>query len=95
MSIRILTKRHSCSLLIMFSRCISSLYRSIGQTCSKKKYHLLTNSVLVNHNKLSLSNIIQELSSTFGLALFLFYLFYQLFGNLILIVFIIYGILCM
>jgi hypothetical protein len=94
MSIRLLIKHHCCSLLIMFSRCLSSVYRSLNQNFSRKKYHLLPNTVLINNNKLIFSNIIREISLTFGLALFLLYLFYQLFGNFVLIIFIICGILC-
>jgi hypothetical protein len=98
MSIRFLTRHHCCSLPIMFSRCVSSIYRSLGQNVSffsRKKYSLLTNTVLANNNtKWILSNIIREVSSIFGLSLFLFYLFYQLFGNFIFIIFIICGILC-
>lgn len=94
MSIRLSNKYHFCSLPIMFSRCMSSVYRSFNQNFSRKKYHLLTNSVLINNNKFNLSNIIREISITFGLSLFLLYLFYQLFGNFILIIFIICGILC-
>ncbi|CAF2093983.1 unnamed protein product [Rotaria magnacalcarata] len=78
----------------MFSRCISSVYRSLSQVFPRKKYHLLSNSVLgKNNNKLILSAIIYETSFTFGLSLFLLLLFYQLSGNLIIIIFIICGIL--
>jgi len=70
------------------------MYRSLNQSFSRKKYNLLTNSVLINNHKLNISNIIREITSTFGLSLFLFYLFYQLFGNFILILFILCGILC-
>ena len=94
MPIRLLSKQYYCSLPIMLSRCISSVYRSLNQNLSRRKYHLLSNSVLVTNNKIIFSNIIREISFTFGLALFLLYLFYQLFGNFILIILIICGILC-
>ncbi|CAF1213376.1 unnamed protein product [Rotaria sp. Silwood1] len=77
----------------MFSRCMSSIYRSLNQSFLRKKYSLLTNSVLINNNKLILFKIIHEILLTFGLSLFLLYLFYQLFGNFILIIFILCGIL--
>jgi hypothetical protein len=70
------------------------MYRSINQTFSRKKYNLLTNSVVINNHKLNITNIIREITSIFGLSLFLFYLFYQLFGNFLLIIFIICGIFC-
>jgi hypothetical protein len=73
---------------------MSSIHRSLNQNFSRKKYHLLTNSISINNNKINISNIIQEISSTFGLSLFLFYLCYQLFGNFIFIIFILYGVLC-
>ncbi|CAF1114469.1 unnamed protein product [Adineta steineri] len=69
------------------------MYRSLSQSCLRNKYHLLTNSGLIYNNRLVLSNIIHEISLVFGLSLFLFYLFYQLFGNFVLILFIICGIL--
>ncbi|CAF1238336.1 unnamed protein product [Rotaria sordida] len=50
---------------------------------------LLTN----DNNKLILFKIIQEISLTFGLSLFLLYLFYQLLGNFLLIIFIVCGVL--
>ncbi|CAF0998244.1 unnamed protein product [Adineta ricciae] len=77
----------------MVSRYLSSVYRSLGQMCSKKKYHLLANSALINNKKCHLSAILQEISITFGLSLFAFYLFYQLFGNIIMILVLIFGIL--
>ncbi len=94
MSIRILNRYQHCSLPIMFSRCMSSAYRSINQTLSRKKYHLLNNSITIANQKFHISKIIYEISWTFGLALFLLYLFYQLLGNFILIIFIIGGVLC-
>ncbi|UJR31466.1 hypothetical protein I4U23_018955 [Adineta vaga] len=47
----------------------------------------------MNKKKVPLSNVIQEISTTFGLSLFAFYLFYQLFGNIVLILCLICGIL--
>jgi hypothetical protein len=61
MSINISKKYHICSLPIMFSRCVSSMYRTLNQNLSRKKYHLLTNSILINNNKFNISNIIQEI----------------------------------
>lgn len=93
MSIRFGTKNQFHSVLIMFSRCMSSIYRSLSQVCPRKRYHLLTNSILLNNNT-SLRKILYETFYTLGLSLFLLYLFYQLSGSFILIALIILGILC-
>ena len=82
---------------VMFSRCLSSLYRSVRANksfLSIRRYHLLPNAETLQPRHLALSNIIREIAHTFGLSLFLFYLFYQLFGNFILIICLVCGILC-
>ena len=97
MSIRLGSRFHNFVSPVMFSRCFSSLYRSVRahkSFLSIRKYHLLSNTETPQPGKLALSNIIREITHTFGLSLFLFYLFYQLFGNFILIICLVCGILC-
>lgn len=96
MSIRLLAKYRYFFSSIMFSRCFSSIYRSVCSNWScftSKRYHLLNNPSINSSPSISRTNLMREISSTMSLSLFLLYLFYQLFGNFLFVITLIFAVL--
>ena len=96
MSIRLLAKYRYYFSTVMFSRCFASVYRSVCSNLScltPKRYHLLANPSFSSTPSISRTNLMREISSTMSLSLFLLYLFYQLFGNFLFIIGLIFAVL--